>query len=67
MIVIQVNGKPRQIAEALSLQQFLEQNNFFKKYLAVALNESFVARDQYAATIISEGDRIEIVTPMCGG
>lgn len=34
---------------------------------ALALNENFVPKSQYADTILNENDRIEIVAPMQGG
>ena len=34
---------------------------------ALALNENFVPKSQYANTTIHENDRIEIVAPMQGG
>ena len=34
---------------------------------ALALNENFVPKSQYADTLINENDRIEIVAPMQGG
>ncbi len=34
---------------------------------ALALNQNFVPKSQYAATAINENDRIEIVAPMQGG
>lgn len=34
---------------------------------ALALNENFVPKSQYADTLLNENDRIEIVAPMQGG
>lgn len=34
---------------------------------ALALNENFVPKSQYANTLVNENDRIEIVSPMQGG
>lgn len=34
---------------------------------AVALNLQFVPRAQYASTVLHDGDRLEIITPITGG
>ena len=34
---------------------------------ALALNENFIPKSQYADTLLNENDRIEIVAPMQGG
>ncbi|SFR56101.1 sulfur carrier protein ThiS [Thiomicrospira sp. ALE5] len=64
MIVI-INGEPRDtIANNLAgLVMELKIEGAF----ALALNENFVPKSQYANTTIQENDRIEIVAPMQGG
>jgi len=38
-----------------------------KNYLAVEVNEDVVPREEYGATIVAEGDRVEVVTLVGGG
>jgi len=48
------------------LQDLLNQHNKSHNY-AVAVNRQFVARSQYAQTILKEQDQIDIIQPMQGG
>ncbi|WP_027014874.1 sulfur carrier protein ThiS [Comamonas composti] len=34
---------------------------------AVAVNTVFVPKSQYASQILSEGDRVEVISPVTGG
>ena len=33
----------------------------------VAINQNFVPRNEYSATLLSNGDKIELLSPMAGG
>ncbi|UQB42146.1 sulfur carrier protein ThiS [Thiomicrospira microaerophila] len=64
MIVI-INGEPRDTI-ATNLAGLLVELKIEGAF-ALALNENFVPKSQYANTTIHENDRIEIVAPMQGG
>jgi sulfur carrier protein len=38
-----------------------------REFTAVALNREVTPRSAYAATMLQDGDRVEIVRPMGGG
>ncbi|WP_029933353.1 sulfur carrier protein ThiS [Thiomicrospira pelophila] len=64
-MILLINDKPTESnAQTLaSLVLELEIEGAF----ALALNENFVPKSQYADTFVNENDRIEIVAPMQGG
>ena len=64
---IVVNGESREVGEGLTLEDLLAALGVRRQFTAVALNREVARRDSYAATVLREGDRVEIVHPMAGG
>jgi thiamine biosynthesis protein ThiS len=64
---IVVNGEWREVGEGLTLEGLLAELGVRRRFTAVALNREVARRDSYAATVLREGDRVEIVHPMAGG
>ena len=64
---IRLNGSPREIPSAMTLDSLLTHLGLSGKPVVVELNESAVFPRDYAATTVSDGDRIEIVTLAAGG
>ncbi len=64
---ITVNGKPREIDDEMTLPAFLRAFNVEPKLVAVAINGDVIARDQYEAARVREGDDIEVVRMVGGG
>jgi sulfur carrier protein len=67
MIAITLNGERREIAEALTCQQLLEQLALAGKRLAVERNGEIVPRSRLATECLTDGDRLEIVVAVGGG
>lgn len=67
MITILFNGKEKSISPAMTLTDFITALAYAPGTFAVAVNDVFVHRGDYAKKIIQAGDRIEIVMPMQGG
>lgn len=63
---ILLNAQPHKIT-AQNLQDALAELGFDSAGVATALNGAFVARNSRAATPLTEGDRIEVLSPMQGG
>jgi sulfur carrier protein len=61
-----VNQIPRELPEGSSLAQALEAGGFSPPY-AAALNLQFVPKTQYSATLLKNGDQIEVISPITGG
>ncbi len=64
---IQCNGKPTTVQEGQSLAGLLEELNLGPETVVVELNTTIIDRDQYAATLLREGDRVELIRFVGGG
>jgi thiamine biosynthesis protein ThiS len=64
---LQINGEPRDFNPPLTLAGLVEELGMTADRVAVELNRSIVARDQWVKTSLAEGDRLEIVHFVGGG
>jgi len=64
---IVVNGKDMDVADGLSVDGLLAQLGIKREYTAVAVNRDITPRQEYGATMLRAGDKVEIVRPMGGG
>jgi len=64
---VTVNGKPMELPDGLTIDGLLTHLGVRREYTAVALNREVTPKHQYAQSVISDGDKIEIVRPMGGG
>jgi thiamine biosynthesis protein ThiS len=65
-----INGEFRSVvddADATLLDRVLTALSVRKELIAVALNDLIVPRNQWGKTVVSEGDRLEIVHFVGGG
>lgn len=65
--MIQVNGQPREIARGASVSQLLAELGVTQPHVAVELNLEVVPRARHGATVLHEGDKLEVVTLVGGG
>lgn len=61
-----INQTPTHFAEDITLNQALQYSDACQPF-AVAVNQQFIPRSAYGATILKAGDCIEIVHPVTGG
>lgn len=62
-----INGEPREVPEATSLQALLRLLELQEDRVAVELNRSIVKRDRWSDTLLRDHDRLEIVQFVGGG
>lgn len=62
-----LNGEPKEAPDGLSVASFLEFLEVPLTGVAVERNRVIVAKSTYAATLLRDGDRIEIVQFVGGG
>lgn len=62
-----VNGESINVNHPVSLAEFLQDNNYDKKRIAVEVNGVIVSRSQYTETYLKNCDRVEIVSFVGGG
>ena len=66
-IEVTINGEPKLVPNASTIADVLRASNYEMQYGAVAVNESFVSRDEYAKQRLRPGDRVEVLMPFAGG
>ncbi len=64
---IQLNGQEHALPEATSLAGLVERLGLEARKIAIERNLEIVPRSAYAATMLVEGDRLEIVNFVGGG
>ena len=67
MIKLQINGKPVELERPMPLVLYIEQLGVNPRTVAVELNGEIIERSTFAATVLNEGDRVEIVRMVGGG
>ena len=61
------NGERREAADDVTVAALLEELELPPKRVAVEVNRELVPRDQHAACVLQDGDRLEVVTLVGGG
>jgi sulfur carrier protein len=64
---IQVNGQGREIAAGSTVASLLSELGVTQPHVAVEVNLEVVPRAQHRDAILSDGDRVEVVTLVGGG
>jgi sulfur carrier protein len=64
---IKINGEEKQIADGLSINALLESLQIRPGRVVVERNRDIVQRDSFGATMLVEGDVLEIVHFVGGG
>ena len=64
---IQLNGEPFELDDGASIADLIARLELSGRRLAVELNLEIVPRSQHATTILSDGDRVEVVHAIGGG
>ncbi len=62
-----INGEPHALIEGFTIAQLIGQLRLNQRRIAVEVNREIVAREQYPARTLAEGDQIEIVHFVGGG
>jgi len=66
-IALTVNGEPRELPAATTLAEVVAELSRANTGVAAALNETVVPRGSWAGTLLTAGDRVEILTAVQGG
>lgn len=64
---IQLNGERYELPDGQSVADLLQCLELTGRRLAVELNQDIVPRSQHASTLLTEGDRVEVVHAIGGG
>lgn len=65
---ITVNEEQHDVREGINISELIKENNVAQpEMVSVQLNEEFVDRDDFAATVLKEGDVVDFLYFMGGG
>ena len=67
MAEISINGEKTRVPDAVLLAELLKDHQPDTRLFAVAVNGTFVPRQQYAHCSLKHGDTVDIVVPVSGG
>jgi sulfur carrier protein len=65
-IMVKINGE-LSMSEVMVLAEYLQQNGYDTKRIAVERNGEIVPKSQYEVTVLQENDSLEIVSFVGGG
>ena len=66
-MTLTVNGESREVAAGTTLASLLDALDVRRDGTAVALNDDVVPRARHLDTVLSDGDRLEIIVAVAGG
>lgn len=66
-LAITVNGEPRAVPQGSSVADLVALLGLRSEQVAVERNRQIVRRAEHAATVLADGDRLEVVTFFGGG
>ena len=64
---MKVNGEPKKLLEKIPLSEFLQREGYAQEKIAVELNGEIIPRSRYASVILTDADKLEIVSFVGGG
>ncbi|HJK99597.1 MAG TPA: sulfur carrier protein ThiS [Polyangiaceae bacterium LLY-WYZ-14_1] len=64
---IEVNGEPRELPDAATVAELLQELALEGALVAVERNQAIVPRAHHADTRLADGDRVEVVRFVGGG
>lgn len=67
MIQICFNEETITIHPTTTLTELLIQQQYTQEHFAVAVNQTFIAKRHHPTTLLKEGDRVVLISPMQGG
>ena len=62
-----VNGNIISLEKPITVSEYLESQNYNPSRVAIELNQQILPKSQYATTMLTEADTLEIVTFVGGG
>lgn len=65
--MVKINGQEVTFGKEVSVTEYLEENGYQIRRIAVELNGEILPKYQYSDTMLKDGDSMEIVTFVGGG
>ncbi len=64
---VKLNGEPRELADGSTIVQAVAELTAAPAGVAAAVNGDVIPRGSWAATLLRDGDQVEVVTAVQGG
>ena len=64
---VRINGQFRQLNGPTSIETLLEELGYSNHFVAVALNQQCIPKQQFQDKLVTDQDEVEILAPMAGG
>ena len=64
---MKVNGEQIILSEKIPLSEFFQREGYVQEKIAVELNGEIIPRSRYASVILTDADKLEIVSFVGGG
>lgn len=64
---VTLNGKPKELEEAITILTLLQQLGLHPQQVAVEINRDIIKRESYESHVLHEGDEIEVLRFVGGG
>lgn len=65
--MIKLNNRDCEWQEGLTIEELMKRKNYTYARIVVLVNAELVAEEDYASTIIHDGDNVEAIHLMAGG
>lgn len=65
--MIKVNGREFEWQEGLTVEQMLDKKRYTYPKIIVKINEKLILKEQYASTVIYDGDDVKVIHLLAGG
>lgn len=65
--MIKLNNRDYEWVEGLTVKAIMEQNNFVYSRIIVSVNSKFIPPEDYAITIVQDGDNVKAMHLLAGG
>ena len=66
-MTVHVNGQPKELDASATVAALVDVLGLTQKRIAVEVNKELVVKEEWAARVLREGDRVEVVTFVGGG
>ena len=66
-VLVKLNGEPRELPDGSTIAQAVAALTTAPSGVAAAVNGDVVPRGSWAATLLRDGDQVEVVTAVQGG
>jgi sulfur carrier protein len=66
-LLVKLNGEPRELPDGSTIVQAVAELTATPAGVAAAVNGDVIPRGSWAATLLRDGDQVEVVTAVQGG